>query len=75
MVLEKWSFGFKLRLSNYCSGTEKHKVYALSLYQARASLHSPHGLSQQLTAFVSIHIHIHITLGICSSTEGHLQPE
>lgn len=35
------SFGFKLTLSKYCSGTEKHKVYALSLYQARARLHSP----------------------------------
>lgn len=40
----------------------------LSLYQARAS-----DLSQQLTAFVSVHIHT--TLGICSSTEGHLHPE
>lgn len=74
MVLEKkWSFGFKLRVSKYCSGTEKHKGYALSLYQARARPHSPHGLSQQLTAFVSVHTHI--TLGICSSTKGHLQPE
>lgn len=28
---KKSSFGFKFTLSKYCSGTEKHKVYALSL--------------------------------------------
>lgn len=38
---KKSSFGFKLMLSKYCSGREKHKVCALSLYQARARLHSP----------------------------------
>lgn len=46
---------------------QKNTKSMLSLYQARVS-----DLSQQLTAFVSIHIHT--TLGICS-TEGHLQPE
>lgn len=35
------TFGFELMLSKYCSGTEKHKVYTLSLYQASARLHSP----------------------------------
>lgn len=47
-------------------------VLSHSIKQGTGYIH-PHSLSQQLPAFVSLHIHI--TLGICSSTEGHLQPE